>query len=272
MNQQTTEATIQAKFEALSPLMDERMRRRWAAAEANSLGRGGISLVAQATGLSRGTIHSGIAELRAGTGDSQPWRVRRPGAGRPPLTQQDPQLLHALQALLDASTRGDPQSPLLWAAKSTRNLADELVHQGHPISHDSVGRLLEELGYSLQANRKAKEGKDHPDRDAQFDYINRRVRQFQRRGQPVVSVDTKKKELLGDFKQSGREWRPEGCPEEVRTHDFRDKALGIGIPYGVYDLTRNNGWVSVGIDHDTAEFATETIYSRRRKSGVYNRL
>jgi transposase len=259
MNTQTTEATIQAKFKALSPLMDERMRRRWAAAEANSLGRGGISVVAQATGLSRTTIHSGIAELRDGTVDTEPWRIRLPGAGRPPLTQLDPQLLHDLQAALEANTRGDPQSPLMWTAKSTRHLADQLVRQGHQVSHDSVSRLLEELGYSLQANRKTKEGKDHPDRDAQFDYINRRVRQFQRRGQPVVSVDTKKKELLGDFKQSGREWRPEGCPEEVRTHDFRDKTLGIGIPYGVYDLTRNNGWVSVGIDHDTAEFATETI-------------
>lgn len=259
MDKQTTEATIQAKFKALSPLMDERMRRRWAAAEAESFGRGGISLVAQATGLSRTTIHSGIAELRSGTDDSEPGRIRRPGAGRPSLTRQDPQLLHALEALLEASTRGDPQSPLLWTAKSTRNLADELVRQGHQVSHDSVSRLLEELGYSLQANRKTKEGKDHSDRDAQFDYINRRVRQFQRRGQPVVSVDTKKKELLGDFKQTGREWRPAGCPEAVRTHDFRDKELGIGIPYGVYDLTRNNGWVSVGIDHDTAEFATETI-------------
>ena len=268
MNHQTTKATIQAKFEVLSPLMDERIRRRWAAAEANSLGRGGISLVAQATGLSRTTIHSGIAELRAGTGASEPWQVRRPGAGRPPLTQQDPHLLHELQALLEASTRGDPQSALLWTAKSTRNLADELVRQGHQLSHDSVSRLLEEWGYSLQANRKTREGKDHPDRDAPFEYINRRVKQFQRRGQPVVSVDTKKKELLGDFQQFGREWRPEGCPEEVRTHDFRDKTLGLGIPYGVYDLTRTNGWVSVGIDHDTAEFATETIRRWWTRMGV----
>ena len=212
MNHQTTKATIQAKFEALSPLMDERIRRRWAAAEANSLGRGGISLVAQATGLSRTTIHSGIAELRAGTGASEPWQVRRPGAGRPPLTQQDPHLLHELQALLEASTRGDPQSALLWTAKSTRNLADELVRQGHQLSHDSVSRLLEEWGYSLQANRKTREGKDHPDRDAPFEYINRRVKQFQQRGQPVVSVDTKKKELLGDFQQSGRGMAAGGLP------------------------------------------------------------
>lgn len=259
MNTQVAIATVQAKYHALSPIMDERMRRRWAAAEAQSLGRGGITLVAEATGLSRTTIHSGLAELQSGPGDAEPARLRRPGAGRPRLSQHDPQLLRALEALLESSTRGDPQSPLLWTCKSTRNLAADLVRQGHQISHDSVSRLLDELGYSLQANRKTREGKDHPDRDAQFRYINRRARRFQRRGQPVVSVDTKKKELLGDFKQSGREWRPQGCPEEVRTHDFRDKGLGIGIPYGVYDLTRNHGWVSVGIDHDTAAFATETI-------------
>jgi hypothetical protein len=167
--------------------------------------------------------------------------------------------LSDLQTLLEPVTRGHPQSPLLWTCKSTRHLADELVASGHQVSHDTVRRLLEEMDYSLQANRKTREGKEHPDRDAQFGYINRRVQQFQRRGEPVVSVDTKKKELLGDFKQSGREWRPQGCPEEVRVHDFRDKELGIGIPYGVYDLTRNNGWVSVGIDHDTAEFATEAL-------------
>ena len=245
MNTQVAIATVQAKYHALSPIMDERMRRRWAAAEAQSLGRGGITLVAEATGLSRTTIHSGLAELQSGPGDAEPARLRRPGAGRPRLSQHDPQLLRALEALLESSTRGDPQSPLLWTCKSTRNLAADLVRQGHQISHDSVSRLLDELGYSLQANRKTREGKDHPDRDAQFRYINRRARRFQRRGQPVVSVDTKKKELLGDFKQSGREWRPQGCPEEVRTHDFRDKGLGIGIPYGVYDLTRNHGWVSV---------------------------
>jgi hypothetical protein len=168
-------------------------------------------------------------------------------------------LLRDLKALLEPATRGDPQSPLLWTCKSTRNLAEELGRLGHGVSHDTVGRLLEELDYSLQANRKTREGKGHPDRDAQFQHINRQVRHFQRRGLPAVSVDTKKKELLGDFKQSGREWRPQGCPEPVRVHDFRDKGLGVGIPYGVYDLTRNNGWVSVGIDHDTAAFATETI-------------
>src|SRR5579862_2052027 len=268
MSTNSTVAKIQEKFHVLSPIMDERVRRRWAAAEAKSLGRGGVSLVAQATGLSRTTIHSGIAELSEGQDEDASPRIRRPGAGRPRLAQQDPQMLHDLTVLVEPSTRGDPQSPLLWTCKSTRNLADELNRQGHQVSHDSVRRLLEELGYSLQANRKTKEGKDHPDRDAQFHYINRRVRQFQKRGQPVVSVDTKKKELLGDFKQSGREWRPSGTPEEVRTHDFRDKELGIGIPYGVYDLTRNNGWVSVGIDHDTAEFATETLRRWWTRMGV----
>jgi transposase len=268
MSTASTVARIQEKFHVLLPIMDERLRRCWAAAEAKSLGRGGVSLVAQATGLSRTTIHGGIAELSTGQSNPESWRIRRPGAGRPRLAEQDPRLLHDLATLVEPSTRGDPQSPLLWTCKSTRHLADELVRQGHQVSHDSVRRLLEELGYRLQGNRKTKEGKDHPDRDAQFRYINRRVRQFQRRGQPVVSVDTKKKELLGDFKQSGREWRPEGCPEEVRTHDFQDKELGIGIPYGVYDLTRNNGWVSVGIDHDTAEFATETVRRWWTRMGV----
>jgi transposase len=258
MSAPATIAALQEKFNALSALMDERLRRRWAAAEAISLGRGGISAVARATGLSRTTIQAGMAELRDPTPDPDPSRIRRQGAGRPRLCD-DPRLLPALQALLEPATRGHPQSPLLWTCKSTRNLADELAGQGHVISHDTVGRLLEELGYSLQANRKTREGKDHPDRDAQFQHISRKVQRFQRRGQPVVSVDTKKKELLGDFKQFGREWRPRGDPERVRTHDFRDKELGIGIPYGVYDLTHNNGWVSVGIDHDTAEFATETI-------------
>jgi hypothetical protein len=259
MNTQSMTATIQAKFQALSALMDERVRRRWAATEANSLGRGGITLVARATGLSRTTIQAGLAELRDPTPDSQGSGIRRKGAGRPRLSHQDTRLLGDLKALVEPMTCGDPQSPLLWTCKSTRNLADELVRLGHTISHDTVARLLEEMDYSLQGNRKTREGKENPDRDAQFNYINRRVQQFQRRGQPVVSVDTKKKELLGDFKQSGQEWRPQGCPEEVRTHDFRDKALGIGIPYGVYDLTANNGWVSVGIDRDTGQFATETL-------------
>ena len=256
---QETLATIEQKFKVLAPIMDELVRRRWAACEAKSLGRGGIAAVAQATGLSRTTIQAGLAELADPSPELPEARVRQPGAGRPRLSQQDVILLRDLKALLEPVTRGDPQSPLLWTCKSTRNLADELVRLGHPVSHDTVGRLLEDMDYSLQANRKTREGKEHPDRDAQFLYLNGRVRQFQRRGQPVVSIDTKKKEVLGDFKNSGREWRPQGSPERVRTHDFRDKELGIGIPYGIYDLTRNHGWVSVGIDHDTAEFATETL-------------
>jgi hypothetical protein len=252
-------AAIQEKFNALAPLLNERARRLWAACEANSLGHGGIVAVATATGMSRTTIQAGLAELHDPTPTGEVARVRRPGAGRPRLSEQDDQLLSDLKALVEPVTRGDPQAPLLWTCKSTRNLADELVARGHPVSHDTVGRLLEGMDYSLQTNRKTREGKGHPDRDAQFHYINRKVQQFQKRGQPVVSVDTKKKELLGDFKQSGQDWRPQGCPQEVRVHDFRDKQLGIGIPYGVYDLTRNNGWVSVGIDHDTAAFATATV-------------
>jgi transposase len=259
---------IQEKFNTLAPLLDERVRRLWAACEADSLGHGGIAAVASATGLSRTTIQAGLAELRDPTTAAAATRVRRPGAGRPRLSEQDDRLLSDLKTLVEPATRGDPQAPLLWTCKSTRNLADELVAMGHEVSHDTVGRLLEGMDYSLQANRKTREGKDHPDRDAQFHYINRKVKQFQRRGQPAISVDTKKKELLGDFKQAGREWRPQGCPEAVRVHDFRDKGLGIGIPYGVYDLTRNSGWVSVGIDHDTAEFATETIRRWWRRMGV----
>jgi Rhodopirellula transposase DDE domain len=260
-------AAIQEKFNVLAPLLDERVRRLWAACEADSLGHGGIAAVAAATGLSRTTLQAGLAELRDPTAAAASARVRRPGAGRPRLSAQDGRLLSDLKGLVEPVTRGDPEAPLLWTCKSTRNLADELVALGHQVSHDTIGRLLEEMDYSLQANRKTREGKDHPDRDAQFHYINRKVKQFQRRGQPAVSVDTKKKELLGDFKQSGREWRPQGCPEEVRVHDFRDKELGIGIPYGVYDLTRNNGWVSVGIDHDTAEFAAETLRRWWRRMG-----
>jgi len=256
-------ATLQKKYQVLSPVMDEKVRRRWAACEAMALGRGGITAVAEATGLSRPTIRAGLAEVQAGevsdteTRDSH--RVRRPGGGRPPRTDHDPTLLQDLQALLEASTRGDPQSPLLWTSKSTRHLAEALVQQGHHVSHDTVARLLAALHYSLQANRKTKEGCTHPDRDAQFEHITAQVRAFQRRGHPVVSVDAKKKELIGDFKNGGREWQPRGTPIEVRSKDFLDKELGKGIPYGVYDLTANNGWVSVGIDHDTARFAAESL-------------
>jgi len=265
-------ATLEQKYEHLCPLMNEVLRRRWAACEALALGRGGISTIATATGLSRNTIRKGIAELQErmpeivdAAGCEQ--RVRRPGGGRHALAQDDPALLAALQELLEANTRGDPMSPLLWTCKSTRRLATELTRQGHSVSHMTVSRLLADLDYSLQGNRKTKEGRSNPDRDAQFEHINRKVRSFQRRSQPVISVDTKTKELIGDFHNGGREWRPQGDPERVRTHDFRDKKLGIAIPYGVYDLERNEGWVSVGIDHDTAEFAGATIHSWWRKMG-----
>lgn len=259
-------ATIRNKYQALSPVMDEHVRRRWAACEALAIGWGGITAVAEATGLARPTIRAGLAEVQGGAPraeeDEPPaaHRVRRSGGGRRRVTERDRTLLKDLQSLLEASTRGDPQSPLLWTSKSTRHLADALVHQGHHVSHDTVARLLDELHYSLQANRKTKEGSAHPDRDAQFEHINKQVRAFQKRGQPVVSVDTKKKELIGDFKNAGHEWHPQGQPIKVRSKDFVDKHLGKGIPYGVYDITANNGWVSVGIDHDTAQFAAESLH------------
>lgn len=236
------------------------MRRHWAASEALALGWGGISVTSQATGLSRTTIELGIKELEQPTETiAESGRIRRPGGGRKPLTALDRRLLKELEKLLDSATRGDPQSPLRWTCKSSRQLAEELERKGHPVSHQTVIALLHELDYSLQANRKTKEGAAHPDRNQQFEYISRKVRAFQRRAQPVISVDTKKKELLGDFRQSGCEWRPKGKPLKVRTHDFPDKKLGKAIPYGVYDLTNNAGWVSVGIDHDTAAFAAATI-------------
>jgi hypothetical protein len=239
--------------------MDERIKRRWAATEALALGWGGASAVTEATGISRTTVRSGIAELQDPGAQPIPGRIRGPGAGRPRLTQADPTLLDDLRSLLEPATRGDPGGPLLWTSKSTRNLAEALGGLGHPVSHDTVGRLLEEIGYSLQANRKTREGKDHPDRDAQFEYINQQVRAFQRARQPVVSVDAKKKELVGDFRNPGREWHHRGEPEEVRAKDFPDKRLGKAIPEGVYDVGRNEGWVSVGIDHDTAEFAAASL-------------
>lgn len=254
---------VRAKYESLAPLVDERVRRCWAAAEAKAIGWGGISAVAQATGLSRNTIQAGIEELERpplalGIGGEQ-LRVRRPGGGRKLLIETDPGLLRDLKKMLDDSTRGDPQSPLKWTSKSCQHLADELNRKGHRVSHDTVTNLLHEMDYSLQSNRKTKEGTNHPDRDDQFKHINRQVKVFQKRGQPVISVDTKKRELVGDFHQKGRTWRPKGGPVKVRVHDFEDEQLGHAIPYGVYDLTYNQGWVSVGIDHDTAEFAVETI-------------
>jgi len=254
-------ARIQRKYQLLTPEMDERRRRQWAAAEARELGWGGVSLVARATGLSRPTIHAGLRELdqpaeqRAHEGV----RVRRPGGGRKRLVDTDSDLLSALEALIDPVTRGDPESPLRWTCKSTQRLADELTREQHPVGPRTVAALLKEAGYSLQANRKTREGSSHPDRNAQFEHIHAQVVAFHKQRQPVISVDTKKKELVGDFKNGGREWRPQGTPEDVRVHDFIDQDLGKAIPYGVYDLASNEGWVSVGITHDTARFAVASI-------------
>lgn len=254
---------VRKKYELLRPIMNERMRRQWAASEALSLPRGGVTVVAQATGLSRTTIEAGKRELRT-QGDLPPEevcpeRVRRPGGGRHPLAIDDPTLIVDLEALVEPATRGDPQSSLRWTSKSTRKLADELNSQGHQVSHVTVAALLADLDYSLQANRKTQEGKGHPDRDAQFQYIDKQVRAFQKEGQPVISVDSKKRELIGNFKNSGQEWQPRGTPEKVKVYDYPDKQLGKVTPGGVYDLTLNDGWVSVGIDHNTAQFAAETI-------------
>jgi hypothetical protein len=242
--------------------MDERMRRQWAAAEASALGWGGVTAVSLATGLARDTIAAGCRELehrRAHPVEAVAVRIRSPGGGRKPLTETDPGLWQALDGLVDPATRGHPESPLCWTCKSTSKLAQELQHQGHAVSDRTVAHLLKQAGYSLQANRKTREGASHPDRNAQFEYINRRVMACQKRGQPVVSVDTKKKELVGEFKNVGAEWQPQGEPVEVNVHDFPDKKLGKAIPYGVYDLASNEGWVSVGIDHDTAQFAVTSI-------------
>jgi len=254
--------TIQTKFKALRPVLDERQRRQWAAAEATVLGWGGISMVALATGLSRNTIVRGVAELkqRAARPDTPlDARLRQPGAGRKPVTETYPGIVQALDRLIDPATRGHPESPLRWTCKSTRQLAEELHRQGFAICDRTVAQLLHEADYSLQANRKTREGQSHPDRDEQFRYIHNRVLAAQRRQQPVISVDTKKKELVGNFKNGGQEWQPQGEPEEVKVHDFPDKKLGKAIPYGVYDVTANEGWVSVGINHDTAQFAAASI-------------
>jgi hypothetical protein len=255
--------SVQTKYQRLYPLMNERMRRQWAACEALALERGGVAAVARATGLARTTIWAGMRALQHPAGlavENLPAeRSRAPGGGRHTVVANEPALVKDLEALVEPTTRGDPMSPLRWTCKSTRQLAEELQRQGHAVSYRTVAALLHALDYSLQAPRKTREGAAHPDRNAQFEHINRHVRAFQRRGQPVISVDTKKKELVGDFKNGGREWHPQGSPEHVRTHDFADKELGKVIPYGVYDPTYNEGWVSVGIDHDTASFATETI-------------
>jgi DNA-binding phage protein len=247
---------LREKWEALSPWLDERVRRRWAGAEARALGRGGISRISEATGLSRTTIRAGLAELEEKKTDA---RIRRAGAGRKPLTEHDPELVDALDRLVEPVTRGDPESPLRWTCLSRDNLARALNAQGHDVSATTVGRLLKQMGFSLQSMRKTTEGTQHPDRDRQFRLINEQSENFLGCGLPVISVDTKKKELVGDFTKSGREWRPAGTPERGLIHDFPQDALGTAIPYGVYDVGRNEGWVSVGVDHDTAAFAVDSI-------------
>jgi len=260
-------AGLRTKYEVLAGRLDERSFRLCLASDACALGHGGISLVARAAGVSRTTIHAGLRELRAappvasapGTPETETRRVRRPGGGRKSLPEKDERLLEALNALVDPVTRGDPMSPLRWTCKSTTKLAAELRAQGYQVSQATVWRLLDELGYSMQANRKTREGADHPDRDAQFAFINATAQEFLARGWPVISVDTKKKELVGPFKNAGHEWQKKGEPVEVNLHDFADPVLGKVIPYGVYDVGRNEGWVSLGISHDTAQFAVEAI-------------
>jgi transposase len=255
-------ATLRAKYTALAPVFTERSRRVWAATEAQAIGHGGIALVARATGISRSTIQRGSRELQSGE-PLAPERTRQPGAGRKRATAHDETLLADLDALVEPTAPGDPESPLRWTSKSVRTLSVALDALGHEVSHTVVAELLHELGYSLQGNAKTQEGRQHSDRDAQFRYIAQVVSRCQQRKQPTISVDTKKKELVGDFKNGGRVWRPAGMPDRVRVHDFvippTENRGGKAIPYGVYDLQRNEGWVSVGIDHDTASFAVNAI-------------
>lgn len=256
---------IQRRFRSLSPFLDERMRRLVTAAESEALGYGGVSAVARATGVSRRAITEGIKELsqRRSARKVVPAqsRIRRKGAGRKRTADKDPSLLEDLDRLVDPATRGDPESPLRWTCKSVRRLAEELQREGHAVSYQTVAELLHAMDYSLQANQKTLEGSQHADRDEQFQYINRKAQRYLKQGEPVISVDTKKKELVGDFKNAGREWQLKGDPEPVRVHDFeiRQPDKGKVAPYGVYDVGQNVGWVSVGVDHDTAAFAVESI-------------
>ena len=260
------ERLIETKYKMLLTSFTERTRRLWAATEARMAGRGGFVAVVRATGISPTTLAKAGREL--GERDPlPPERVRRSGGGRKRTESLDPEVLPTLERLVEPTTRGDPESPLRWTCKSTRNLAEELRGQGHSLSHVTVARLLAEADYSLQGNRKTMEGTSHPDRNAQFEYINARSAQQLKRGQPVISVDTKKKELVGAFKNGGREWRPQGEPEAVRVHDFIDPEHGKAIPYGVYEVQRNVGWVSVGVTHDTSAFAVETIRKWWRHMG-----
>ena len=258
------------KYMAIRDLLDERAKRVWAGAEARALGRGGVARVMEATGMSRARVTAGVKEVEAGGagGVRATGRVRAAGGGRKRLAERDPGLEAALEKLVDPATRGDPEGPLLWTSLGTGKLAEALRGMGHEVSGRTVARMLRALGYRLQANRKTTEGRQHPDRDGQFNHINRRAEAFRRGGDPVVSVDTKKKELIGDFHNGGREWRPRGDPEKVRVHDFKDEALGKAVPYGVYDVAADAGWVSVGVDHDTAEFAAETLRRWWRNLGA----
>ncbi|MCD2453478.1 ISAzo13 family transposase [Methylicorpusculum oleiharenae] len=269
---------IANKYKDLAPRLDEATLRVWAAVEARYLGRGGVSDVSKALGISRTTIYAGLAELKKGaeitaTITESHFRVRKLGGGRKKLIDKDATLLQDLAALVDAEARGDPMSPLRWTCKSTPRLAKELRMQGHQVSQRTVCALLHKLGYSLQSLRKTREGGNHPDRDGQFQHIAQQVAQYQDTGDPVISVDTKKKELIGDFKNPGQEWHPKEQPGTVRVYDFIDPELGKVAPYGIYDMTANQGWVSVGIDHDTAEFAVESIRRWWREMGqpLYNK-
>jgi len=259
------EAAIRRRFETVSPYLDERQRRVFVTSEALVAGWGGISAVSRVTGIARSTIGRGLEELASGVAPNG--RVRRAGAGRKLLEEADPGLIEDLDRIVAPTQRGDPEQPLRWTIKSLRQIARSLRDLGHCISHTSVGAVLRACGYSLQANRKSREGSHHPDRNTQFEYINRTVNAALAEGQPAISVDAKKKELVGDFKNAGRTWRPQGQPEAVRSHDFLIPELGKAVPYGVYDIGANSGWVSVGIDHDTAAFAVNAIRSWWREMG-----
>jgi len=261
----TPSDVLRRKFRAAWPHLDERTRRIMAASEAVSLGFGGVSIVSRACGLSRKAIHKGIHELARG--DALVGRVRRPGAGRKSITQSDPELLQTLEGLIDEQTRGDPESPLRWICKSTRVIAQELAQQDHPISHVKVAQILHDLDYSLQSNRKTEEGADHPDRDAQFRHINLTVKRYLRQAMPVISVDTKKKELVGNYRNAGRQWRASGQPLHVQGHDFPGPEVPRAFPYGIYDIGRNAGFVNVGTDHDTGAFAVASIRGWWRAEG-----